>query len=254
MATAAAGDIIELSAAAYNLSTSLAIDIKITIRSADASNQAVINYAGTAESPAFEMNPKGELILEHVTVTGTNEQYAFASLKENMSYHYDLTVNHCNISGFDYVLKAYKYSFAEHIVFSHTTLANCSNGLELSEEIEDKGEYNAENITIDQCKFDGIDQNVIDYYRGGYDESTVGGNLIVTNSEFMNCGAKEANKVLLNTYGIINVLIEGNTFQNNRVQLVALLWGAKNNHHSDNTINNSGKILVEENLKLNLLY
>ncbi|MFT6809560.1 MAG: hypothetical protein ACJA01_002798 [Saprospiraceae bacterium] len=67
-------------------------------------------------------------------------------------------------------------------------------------------------------------------------------------------GFKEANKVLLNTYGIINVDISGNTFRNNPVKLVALLWGAKNNSHSDNTISNSGKIQVEENLKLNLLY
>ena len=104
------------------------------------------------------------------------------------------------------------------------------------------------------CKFDRIDNNVIDYYRGGYYESTVGGNLIVSNSDFTNCGRKEANKVLLNTYGIINVDISGNTFRNNPLKLVALLWGAKNNSHSDNTISNSGKIQVEENLKLNLLY
>jgi len=36
--------------------------------------------------------------------------------------------------------------------------------------------------------------------------------------------------------------------------MVALLWGAKNNTHSDNTIDNSGEIKVEENLKLRLLY
>jgi poly(beta-D-mannuronate) lyase len=50
------------------------------------------------------------------------------------------------------------------------------------------------------------------------------------------------------------VNIENNTFKNNRVKLVALLWGAKNNNHSNNTIQNSGKILVEENLKLKLMY
>jgi poly(beta-D-mannuronate) lyase len=95
---------------------------------------------------------------------------------------------------------------------------------------------------------------VIDYYRGGYDESTIGGNLLVKNSSFTNCGAKEKNGILLNTRGIINVNIENNTFQNNKIKLVALLWGAKNNEHSGNKISNSGKILVEENIKLKLMY
>lgn len=254
LAEAAPGDIIELASGTYDLPASLAIDKEITIRSADAANPAVVSYAGPAGTAAFEMNPQGNLSLQYITLSGSKDQYAFASLKENMSSHYDLSVDHCSISGFDYVLKAYKYSFAEYISFTHSALTNCNNGLELSEEIEDKGEYNAENILIDQCEFDGIAQNVIDYYRGGYDESTVGGNLVVSNNQFTNCGAKEANKVLLNTYGIINVSITDNTFEKNRVKLVALLWGAKNNHHSGNTIKNSGEIRVEENLKLNLLY
>jgi poly(beta-D-mannuronate) lyase len=78
--------------------------------------------------------------------------------------------------------------------------------------------------------------------------------LILTNSTFTNCGAKEANGILLNTRGIINVNINNNVFKNNRVKLVALLWGAKNNTHSDNEFVNSSKIIVEENLKLKLVY
>ena len=48
--------------------------------------------------------------------------------------------------------------------------------------------------------------------------------------------------------------ISNNTFTNNPVKLIALLWGAKNNTHSNNKISNSGKILVEENLKQKLIY
>ena len=103
-------------------------------------------------------------------------------------------------------------------------------------------------------KFSAIKKNVIDYYRGGYDESTVGGTLVLSESTFTNSGGSEKNGILINTYGIINVNIFGNKFTNNRVKLVALLWGAKNNKHSDNTLSNSGEIKVEENLKLNLLY
>lgn len=77
---------------------------------------------------------------------------------------------------------------------------------------------------------------------------------MIRNSTFTRCGAREENGILLNTYGIINVDISRNTLRNNPVKLVALLWGAKNNVHGENSFQNSGTILVEENLKLRLMY
>ena len=99
-----------------------------------------------------------------------------------------------------------------------------------------------------------LKKDVINFYRGGYDESTIGGNLVVHNSRFMNCGNKEQSKILLKTRGIINVDISKNSFLNNPVQLVALLWGEKNNNHSENIIKDSGKIRVDQYLKQKLVY
>ncbi|WP_289042175.1 chondroitinase-B domain-containing protein [uncultured Zobellia sp.] len=248
------GDTIVLTSAKYKVKTSLKIDKRLTIKSTDVNKKATIHYAGAPETPAFEMNPKGELTLKGVVLKGTKTQYAFASLKNNMSSLYNLTVVDSEISDFDFVLKAYKHSFSEYIQLRYTTIKNCNNGLELSEETDDKGEYSAENILIANCTFKGVDKNVVDYYRGGYDESTVGGNLVVTNSNFTQCGAKEEDGILLNTYGIINVEISGNTFADNPVKFVARLWGAKNNTHSNNDIKNSGELIVEENLPLKLMY
>ena len=248
------GDTIVLASAKYKVKTSLKIDKRLTIKSTDANKKATIHYAGAPETPAFEMNPKGELTLKGVVLKGTKTQYAFASLKNNMSSLYNLTVVDSEISDFDFVLKAYKHSFSEYIQLKSTAIKNCNNGLELSEETDDKGEYSAENILIANCTFKGVDKNVVDYYRGGYDESTVGGNLVVTNSSFTQCGAKEEDGILLNTYGIINVEISGNTFADNPVKFVARLWGAKNNTHSNNDIKNSGELIVEENLPLKLMY
>ena len=251
---AESGDTIVLTSDEYELKSSLKIDKGITIKSVDSIRRAVIQFTGAPKTPAFEMNPKGELTLEGVHLKGTKGEYAFASLKSNMSSLYNLTVTNCEITDFDYVLKGYKYSFSEYIKFKSTVIKNCSNGIELSEEIEDKGEYNVENLFIENCDFENVGKNVIDYYRGGYDESTVGGNLMITKTTFKRCGAKEENGILLNTYGIINVNLRGNTFINNPVQLVARLWGAKNNTHSDNEITNSGELVVQENLPLKLLY
>ncbi|OWW26066.1 alginate lyase [Zobellia sp. OII3] len=248
------GDTIRLTASKYKLKTPLKIDKRLTLQSADIHKKATIHYNGAAKTPAFEMNPKGQLTLKGLILKGEKAQYAFASLKNNMSSLYNLTVVDSEISGFDYVLKAYKYSFSEYIQLKSTVITDCANGLELSEETDDKGEYNAENIYIDNCRFKGVGKNVIDYYRGGYDESTVGGNLVVTNSSFTQCGAKEESEILLNTYGIINVNLSGNKFRDNQVKYVARLWGAKNNMHSDNEITNSGELIVEENLPLKLMY
>lgn len=250
---AEAGDIIILEEGQHLLKSSIAINKNITIKS-NKKIGAVLNYNGETSTPLFELQPKGFLNIENVTLKGNNSQMAFASLKENMFTHFGLTVSNCDINDFNYVLKIYKESFAERITFSNTAISNCLNGLELSEEINDKGDYNTEYLTVENCTFNNVKQNVIDYYRGGYDESTIGGNLLVANSTFTNCGAQEKNDILLNHRGIINVNIINNTFKNNPVELVALLWGAKNNAHSGNTITNSGKIKVEENLKLKLMY
>ena len=246
------GDIVALSSGTYNIDKSLVINKLITIQSQN--EKAELVFSGSENTPLFELNPKGILTLNNVVLKGNSSNYAFASLKENMSNHFGLTVSGCEISNFDYVLKAYKQTFAERITFENTSFSNCENGLELSEETNDRGDYNTEYLTVNNCQFANVKSNVIDYYRGGYDESTIGGNLLVTNSTFTNCGAKEKNGILLNTRGIINVDISKNTFKNNPVKLVALLWGAKNNSHSDNQISNSGEIRVEENLKMKLMY
>ncbi len=246
------GTVISLNEGRYRYDKSLKIDKTVTIQSKRI--KAEIVFVGEENTPLFELHPYGKLTLKNTILKGNQIQYAFASLKENMSNHFGLIVSGVEISNFDYVLKAYKESFAERITFENTSIKNCENGIELSEETNDKGDYNTEYLTIANCQFENVKSNVIDYYRGGYDESTIGGNLVVSNSTFTNCGAKETNGILLNTRGIINVNIENNTFKNNRVKLVALLWGAKNNTHSGNKIINSGKILVEQNLKLKLMY
>jgi len=253
IAAANAGDIVTLSGGTYTISESLVIDKTITIQSKKGKKVKIV-FTGKENTPLFALNPYGILTLKNVTLSGNGTQQAFASLKDNMSNHFGLSVSGCKISKFNYVLKAYKQTFAEEITFKSNSISNCANGIELSEETNDRGDYNVEYLTIDDCQFTNVESNVIDYYRGGYDESTIGGNLLLTNNTFENCGAKEENGILLNTRGIVNVAIENNTFKDNSVKLVALLWGAKNNSHADNTIENSGEILVEENLKMKLMY
>ena len=245
------GDILDLNDGSYTISKSLVINKTITIQS---NGKAEILYNGAENTPAIELHPYGKLTLKNIKLKGNNSNYAFATLKKNMSNHFGLEVIDSEISNFNYALRVYKQSFSEEITFRNTSILDCENGIELSEETNDRGDYNTEYLTIDNCQFTNVKQNVIDYYRGGYDESTIGGNLLLTNSTFNNCGAKEKNRRLLNHNGIVNVNINNNTFKNNKVQFVSILWGAKNNVESENSLTNSGQIKTEENLVMTLMY
>lgn len=250
---AASGDVVELDEGNYQVEFSIKIDKNITLKAAE-SGKVTLVFSGEKNSPLFEMNPNGFLYLKNISLKGNNNNFAFATLKENMSALYNLKVENCDISNFNYVLKAYKETFSDSITFVQSKIENCANGIELSEETDDKGNYNVEFLTIDNCTFNNVGANVVDYYRGGYDESTIGGNLKIARSTFTNCGASEENGILINTRGIVNVDISDNIFKNNPVELVVLLWGAKNNTHSNNEILNSGKIIVQENIQLELMY
>ena len=251
IADAKSGDIIELNDELYDIRVSLKIDKEITLRS-KGKNKAQLVFSGAENTPAFAMHPKGRINLENISVKGQNTQLAFAPLNENMSSAYNLFLDNCVIEDFTYILKASKGSFADSINVRKTTFQNCENGFVLA--ADEKGNYNAEMVDFTACKFTNIKQNVIHFYRGGYDESTIGGYLTLSSNTFTNCGQKEKSGVLLKTRGIINVLISENTFKNNPVTFVAVLWGAKNNHHRNNTIAQSGQMKVEEQQKLDLLY
>tara|TARA_R110001583_G_scaffold23950_2_gene87792 strand:- start:492 stop:2801 length:2310 start_codon:yes stop_codon:yes gene_type:complete len=246
--------ILELNSGVYELSKSLNISSKVTIKSKDENNKAKLLYNGEANTPAFQMQPKGILTLEGVNLQGTNEQQAIAPLEKGMSKAYNLWLKNTNISDFKDVLKTYKNSFADTISIVNSTFKNCENGIQLAGETDDKGEYSAEFVYIQNSEFDNVKNNVLNYYRGGYDESTIGGNLVFENNKLTNCGKNDTDGVLLNTRGIVNLTFKGNTFTNNPVKLIAILWGEKGQKSVDNILINSGKIEVQQNLKMKLMY
>ena len=248
---AVSGDIIELSAGEYLFETPLKVDKSITLKAAT-EGDVRLHYTGSAGTTAFQMHPLGRLQLDGIHLHGNKSQLAFEPLKENMSAAYKLIIKNSVVENFDHLLLASKGSFADSIHIQNSQFRNAKNGFVLA--ADQKGDYNAEMFTITQSTFENIDQNLIHFYRGGYDESTIGGVLTLIDNSFKNSGQKEKSGILIKTRGIINVLLEDNTFNNNPIDRVAILWGAKNNHHINNTIKNSGKIEVQEQQALELLY
>ena len=248
------GDTLLMSPGTYHISSSLPIDKRIVIMPANTEQATILHFGGIGMQPLFELKPNAELKMDHIRLEGNDEQIAFAPLEENMSSLYKLFVNNCEIEGFAVALKAHKNSFADSVGFYHTKIKNCAGGVLFNAENEDNGDYNVEFLAFENCHFDGIQKDVINYYRGGYDESTIGGNLVIRNSYFSNCGSKQNDKMLIENRGIVNVEIAHNVFENNATTLIALLWGAQNNIQLGNVFKNSGEIRVEKNVKQTIVY
>tara|TARA_R110001583_G_scaffold195295_2_gene371557 strand:+ start:1073 stop:3379 length:2307 start_codon:yes stop_codon:yes gene_type:complete len=246
------GDVISLKNGIYNLSSSLAIDKEIIITSSDKTNKSELVF--TSEKTAFVMLPKGNLKVKDVILSGNKAQNAFTTLDKNMSKAYDLFIENVEIKDFKSVLEVSKGSFADTVSVANSIIKNCERGIMLNTETNDGGDYNAEFVTIANTTFDNINEVVLNYYRGGYDESTIGGNLKLENNTFTNSGKAEKDHILIKNRGIVNVMFANNTFQNNPVKLIAILWGEKGQEPGENTIINLGKIEVVQNLKLKLMY
>jgi poly(beta-D-mannuronate) lyase len=249
---AVSGTIIVMKSGTFKVNEALLIDKEITITSSDAKNRSKLVF--TSAKTAFEMLPKGNLILKDIILMGNKSQNAFTTLDKNMSKAYDLRIENTEISNFKNVLEVSKGSFSDTILVKNSVIKDCENGFLLNKETNDGGDYNAEFVTFINSKFDNIQGLVLDYYRGGYDESTIGGNLKLQGNTFTNCGKLQPEHILIKNRGIVFVEISNNTFTNNPVKTIAVLWGEKGQEPLNNTITNSGKFEIVQNLEMKLMY
>ena len=252
LAKANSGDTISLQPGAYLVNKELPISKLITLKSTDKNNKAEISF--TSNITAFSMQPKGVLHIEDLILKGNQSQAAFKTLDKNMSSAYGLWLNNTEVSEFNSVLEVSKGSFADTVSVANSIIKNCKSGIQLNKETNDKGDYNSEFVYVTNNTFSNVDANVLNYYRGGYDESTIGGNLVFKDNTVTNCGQSETENILIKNRGIVNVEFANNTFKNNPVKIVAVLWGEKDQKPENNTITNSGEIKVVQNLKLKLMY
>ena len=214
----------------------MTINQNLVIRSADNKVKPIIILKADKESAyIFEISNNVKLQLEGVKIDGNSEsnfptKYAFISSREGAA-HFSLMLNQCEISDFKVktgsIYRAYKGSYADSIVVTNSLMKDCFRGFSLSEEKDDKGTYNAEIVKFENCVFDNFSQHALDYYRGGNDESTLGGSLFVNHCVFNNIGEDEKQSILkLN--GIVNVSITNSIFSNSMAKTSVKLSGSKN--------------------------
>lgn len=112
----------------------------------------------------------------------------------SMNINYSLLVRNIKVTDldingyFDFFRGSYG-TFADEIQLIDSEMSNISGGiLVLNKETDDIGEYSVENLTISGNTFADINAEVVNIYRGGFDESTFGPMVTVKNNQLTDVG------------------------------------------------------------------
>ncbi|OCB73661.1 hypothetical protein B0A79_20110 [Flavobacterium piscis] len=235
----------------YLLDRSVVISDNISIIG-ESAEKTIISFNPAAEKNSnylFRVESGARLSFENVSLTAKNTaavKYAIVSPKEDTPGSYSIFVNRSIISDFTNaeggsVIKVSKGTFADTIKISNSILRNNFRGINLSSEKDDTGKYNSENVILENTVFIDFNQWVLNYYRGGNDESTVGGNLVVDHCIFTRTGTTEKDMVFQNK-GIVNVKITNSVFFDNPKVANPIRLNGKNNSIKNSVIYNSGEM------------
>jgi len=235
----------------YLLDRSVVISDNISIIG-EGAEKTIISFNPAAEKNSnylFRVESGARLSFENVNLTAKNTaavKYAIVSPKEDTPGSYSIFVNKSIISDFTNaeggsVIKVSKGTFADTIKISNSILRNNFRGINLSSEKDDTGKYNSENVILENTVFIDFSQWVLNYYRGGNDESTVGGNLVVDHCIFTRTGTTEKDMVFQNK-GIVNVKITNSVFFDNPKVANPIRLNGKNNSIKNSVIYNSGEM------------
>ena len=112
-------------------------------------------------------------------------------------------------------ISAAKNTFADRIIIKNSKFSDVSGAIaKLDKEDDDYGIYNAEYLTISRSSFENVEGDIVDYYRGGRDESTFGPHFSMTDSTIKNVGHGKRNKSASSLYlhGVQVTNVAGNRF------------------------------------------
>ena len=225
--TAEAGDTIVLGAGDYIAGKFIRIDKPLTIRS---NGDVTLSFERSA---LFEIMDGGSLQIIGLDISGKDApDYKGNAVIRTQPYamlqNYRLEIIGTDFSDLDInqsfnVVSAAKGTFADNILVKGSSFETVSGAVfKLETESDDYGIYNAEYLTIENSEFKDIEGAIVDYYRGGTDESTFGPHFNMTGSTVENVGfgKKNKSKGSIHLHGVQVTNISGNTFKNSTPFLV----------------------------------
>lgn len=221
-----AGDIIELAEGTYINEKRINVGHNLTIRAAaDAKKRPVIRMDDKESNTVTMFDMKGGAYLKLIDLAlngkdgkARQTKYAVFISEPNTLEHYNLLMDNCDVYNFQQtdgaVISAQKGTFADTVRIVNSTVSNSYRGIALNREKDDKGFYNAEYVILQNSSFRNIGEWAVHFYRGGNDESTLGGFLVVDHCIFDNVNNRQDQYIIKHNRWQ-NVRIENSLFMNN---------------------------------------
>ena len=213
------GDTLLLGAGDFVVGKFLKIKTPLTIKSIGNAN---ISFERSA---LFEILDGGSLQIIGLDISGKDApDYKGNAVIRTQPYamlqNYRLEILDSNFSDLDInqsfnVMTGAKGTFADNILIKDSNFETVSGGiLKLDTENDDYGIYNAEYLTIENSTFKDVEGALVDYYRGGRDESTFGPHFNMTGSRLENVGKglRNKSKASIHLHGVQVTNISGNVF------------------------------------------
>ena len=235
------------------LTEAIVVDKPLTIRSADTT---VLRFAGSHTDNMMTIANGGRLdisgiVFDGVLTPGKRLAHAGIATASDMYRTYRLKVKDCIFRNFNEsghaAIRGGKATFADSVVISHCAFYDISgNGIDYSAERDDKGRYNADDIIIDDCRFQRFLGIPVNIYRGGSDESTAGPYVSISGCTFDDCCNRQRGSVMrligpqLMTVSRCSFLDSGRGGAS--IRLDEAIWEDITIH--DCTFENSGRIMT----------
>lgn len=243
---AKAGDTLVLQSGNYVVSKFLKIKKPLTIKGKGRVN---ITFERSA---LFEILDGGSLKLSGVNISGEDApdnagNAVIRTSPYSMLENYRLEITDTHFSDMDInhsfnIISAAKGTFADHILIKDSRFEDVTGAiLKLDKESDDYGIYNAEYLTISKSTFENVQGALVDFYRGGTDESTFGPHFELTDSTLRKVGYGKRNKsnASIHLHGVQVAHISGNTFENSEPFLINHTVGEPKTQVVDNTFINT---------------
>lgn len=217
------GDTIVLAAGEYVNEKKISIKHNLTIcteKDIDTRPIIIVDDKESNTISVFEIKNGATVQFNNLSIKGKDDntrqaKYGIYVAGENTLDHYNLYLSNCDFSDFlqedGAVIAAKKGTFIDTLYLGNCLIANAHRGIALDREKDDKGLYNVENIILFNTTFNNIAQWALSFYRGGNDESTLGGLLYIDHCTFQNINNKEGQFCIKQT-GLVTYTIKNSLF------------------------------------------
>lgn len=207
---------IELTGASYHFKEPLVINRPVRFTTKGRS----VALGAPAMRSLFVISGRGQLSLDNFSVNGAGvaATHFISSDSSGSSDHFNLWVNSSVFTslwrerGCRNFFFASRSIIADSIVFVNNTFRD--NHVEMfmmNDETTDRGYYNAEKIAWRGNDVTNHDGRLMDIYRGGVDESTLGPLFIFEKNKLSQVHSKKG-EPMIRLYGVQQSVIKGNTF------------------------------------------